>query len=220
MDDADADADAADARAGVIVAGGRSTRFGDADKATADLAGTPMIRRVADRLAPVVDSLVVNCRAEQVPRIREALSGYGLPLSFAEDDTPDEGPLAGIRTGLAAADAPYAVVVSCDVPFVDPSLVEYLFDRAAGRDAAVPHLEDGWFQPTYAVYRTDAMVRATDDALACGERKPIAPLDALDWVEVNEGEVEEVSSVDTFDNLNTREEFEAAARRIARSGAE
>ena len=209
--------DDVDARAGVIVAGGRSTRFGDDDKATADLAGTPMIRRVADRLAPVVDSLVVNCRGEQVPRIREALVGYGLPVAFAEDETPDEGPLVGIRTGLAAADAPYAVVVSCDVPFVDPSLVAYLFDRAEGRDAAVPRLADGWFQPTYAVYRADAMVAATDDALERGKRKPIAPLDALDWVEVGEDDVTAVASVETFDNLNTREEFEAAARRLAAS---
>ena len=231
MDDADArssddgaagsdSAGVAGTRAGVVVAGGRSTRFGDADKATADLAGTPMVRRVADRLAPAVDSLVVNCRAEQVGPIRGALSGYALPVEFAEDETPDEGPLAGIRTGLAAADAPYAVVVSCDVPFVDPALVAHLFDRAANRDAAVPRLEDGWFQPTYAVYRVEAMVRATDAALASGERKPIAPLDALDWVEVNEGEVEEVSSVDTFDNLNTREEFAAAERRIRRADGE
>ena len=209
-------------RAGVVVAGGRSTRFGDADKATAALAGVPMIRRVADRLAPVVDSLVVNCRAEQVPAIRDAMAGYPLPVAYAEDENADEGPLAGLRTGLAAADAPYAVVVSCDVPFVDPALVEHLSDRAAGRDAAVPRLEDGWFQPMYAVYRTETTARATADALERGERKPIAPLDALDWVEVTEDEVREVSSVETFDNLNTREEFAAAAERVraSESGAD
>ena len=38
---------------GAIVAGGRSTRFGDRDKAVAELAGVPMIRRVADRLPRV-----------------------------------------------------------------------------------------------------------------------------------------------------------------------
>ena len=49
-------------RSGVVVAGGRSTRFGAPDKAVADLGGTPMIRRVADRIAPAVEELVVNCR--------------------------------------------------------------------------------------------------------------------------------------------------------------
>ena len=69
----------------VIVAGGRSTRFGDDDKAVAPLSGTPMIRRVADRLEPVVDELVVNCRDDQRDAIEEALAGYPLATNFALD---------------------------------------------------------------------------------------------------------------------------------------
>ena len=51
--------------AGVIVAGGRSTRFGERDKAVADLAGTPMIRRVVDRIAGVTDELGDDVRGLQ-----------------------------------------------------------------------------------------------------------------------------------------------------------
>ena len=90
-------------RSGVIVAGGRSTRFGDADKAVAELAGTPMVRRVADRVAPAVDEVVVNCRADQREAIDAALDGFDHPVSFALDPEPDLGPLAGIAVGLDAA---------------------------------------------------------------------------------------------------------------------
>mgnify|MGYP000367843854 FL=1 len=114
-------------RAGVIVAGGRSTRFGDSDKAVADLAGTPMIRRVADRLGRVVDELVVNCREDQVEAIEAALSDHALDPRFALDEDPDQGPMAGIATGLAAVESEYAAVVACDMPFVDPTFVGYLF---------------------------------------------------------------------------------------------
>lgn len=197
-------------RAGVIVAGGYSTRFGDADKAVADLAGTPMIRRVADGLAGVVDVLVVNCRDDQRAPIERALEGYPLEVGYALDPVDDEGPMAGIQMGLREADqrgAGYAVVVACDMPFVDPSFVAELFDRAAGHDAAVPRPGE-WFQTTQAVYRAGRMADACEEALAAGERKILAALEDLDYVVVTDAPAE------TFRNVNTPEDMAAAAARL------
>lgn len=193
------------ARAGVVLAGGRSTRFGDADKAVAPLAGVPMIRRVTDRLP--VEELVINCRADQHEAIREALDD---DVRFAFDPEPDRGPIAGIMIGLREVTAEYAAVVACDMPFLAPGLVDFLFDRARGHDAAVP-VYDGWYETTQAVYRAGAMADACEDALASGEGKILAPLEDLDWVEIPESEWREHATPETFKNLNTREEFEAAA---------
>lgn len=201
-------------RTGVIVAGGRSTRFGDRDKAVADLAGVPMIRRVADRLADEVDALVVNCREDQREAIGDAIEGHPAPVSFAIDETPDLGPLGGIRNGLRAAESEYAVVVACDMPFVDPELVAYLFERAAGHGAAVPRVDGKWFQTTQAVYRADAMAAACDRAIGRGDRKVIDALFELDYVVVEESAVEDHGSLASFDNLNTREEFREAAEQL------
>jgi len=199
--------------AGVIIAGGRSTRFGDRDKAVADLAGTPMIRRVADRIGTVVDELVVNCRDDQLAAIEAALSDTTLAPTFAPDERPDEGPMAGIATGLAAVEAEYAFVVACDMPFVDPDFVAYLFERTSGHDAAVPR-PDEWFQTTQAVYRAEPMVAACEDALDRGEGRIVEPLFELDYVVVDREEIEARTTLETFENLNTREEFEAAAERF------
>lgn len=196
---------------GVVVAGGHSTRFGDRDKAVADLAGTPMIRRVADRIAEVVDRVVVNCRSEQVGPIREALAGFEPGVRFAEDPDPDLGPMAGIGTGLRAVDSQYAAVVACDMPFVDPTFLAYLAGRAAGHDAAVPQLDDEWYQTTQAVYRAEPMAEACDRALERGDRKIVAPLFELDYVVVGDAEIREHADPKTFENLNTGAEFEAAA---------
>ena len=198
--------------AGVILAGGRSTRFGDADKAVAELGGVPMIRRVAGRLLTAVDELVVNGRPDQRERIEAALDG--LEARYAADPEPDQGPMVGIRTGLAACDADYAAVVACDMPFVEPALLEHLLGRAAGRDAAVPRLGDGWYQTTQAVYRAAAMVAGCDRARARGEGRIVAAFDGLDVVEVPEAEVREHAELSTFENLNTPAEFEAAQARF------
>ncbi|QZX98374.1 molybdenum cofactor guanylyltransferase [Halobaculum rubrum] len=226
-------------RYAAVVAGGRSTRFGDRDKAVADLAGVPMIRRVADRLADATDRLVVNCRADQRADIENAMVGYSNPVRYAEDPDPDEGPMAGIRTVLrgvegwaaddgaggggddvdhaAGADAP-AFVVACDMPFVDPALVDALFDRidGGGLDAVVPRVDDEWFQTTHAAYRAGAMADACDAALARGDRKIVAPLFDLEYAEVGADELDALGVDErSFENLNTREEFEAAAEALA-----
>jgi molybdopterin-guanine dinucleotide biosynthesis protein A len=202
---------------GVIVAGGRSTRFGERDKAVADLAGVPMIRRVADRLSGVVDRLVVNCRADQRAAIDDALSGYDAPVGFAIDDDPDQGPMAGIGQGLSRVDADaYAFVVACDMPLVDPDFVAYLFERAAGRDGAVAQLDDKWFQTTHAVYRAGPMAAACEAALARDDRKIMAPLGDLNYAVVDEAEVQEHAALgpEVFENINTEAELEAVAERF------
>ena len=200
-------------RAGVIISGGRSTRFGDSDKAVADLAGTPMVRRVADRLGEAVDELVVNCREDQVEAIEAALSDHALDPAFALDEDPDRGPMAGIATGLGAVDSEYAAVVACDMPSVDPAFISYLFERATSREAAVPR-PDEWYQTTQAVYHADAMGDACQRALERGEHKIVEPLFDLDYAVVEREEILEHTALETFENLNTRAEFEAAAERF------
>ena len=201
--------------AGVVLAGGRSTRFGDADKALAALAGVPMVRRVADLLGEVVDVLVVNCRTDQRAAFADALAGYDRPVRFAVDPDPDEGPMAGIRTGLREVeetDAAYGFVAACDMPFLDPDLVAYLFERARGRDAAVPRLTE-WFETTHAVYRATPMADACDAALAAGASKIIEPLFELDYAVVEADELARFDSA-TFESVDTREEFADAERRL------
>lgn len=199
---------------GVIVAGGRSTRFGGADKALAELAGTAMIRRVADRVAGVVDELIVNCRPDQTPAITEVMAEYPLPVTYAEDEIPDRGPVAGIRNGLDAATGPYAFVVGCDRPFTDPTLVSYLFDTVEGYDAAIPRLDSQWLQTTQAVYHVDSMAAACSNSLEGTNPSIRDPVTALDYLVLDESELATVTDLDSFENINTRSEFESAQKRL------
>lgn len=201
-------------RSAVIIAGGRSTRYGERDKSLAELGDKPMIRRVADRLAGVTDEVVLNCRDDQRDSLTDALSGYENPVRVAEDPEPDEGPMAGMAAGLHEARGEYALVVACDMPFVDPGVVEVLFERAAGHAAAIPEMDDGWYQTTQAVYRAGAMAAACEDALERGDRKILAPLDSLDWVAVPESTIADAGDLETFENLNTRDAVAEAEERF------
>lgn len=74
--DGDSTSDEADTRpapwAGVVLAGGGSTRFGDTDKLLAELDGTPLVRRATDRL-------VVVARPGGQSTIRDLLAGSPRP---------------------------------------------------------------------------------------------------------------------------------------------
>ncbi len=170
-------------RTGLLLAGGRSTRFGESDKALADLAGAPLVCHVAAALAPTIDELVVNCRADQRAALADALAGLDdrLPVRFAVDPVPDEGPVAGLLTGLRVARGRRVAVAGCDQPFLRTATVATLFDRATdegasggsgadpGSDGAVA-LVDGRRQPLPAVYRATVAREAAERTLATGSR--------------------------------------------------
>lgn len=195
---------------GVVLAGGRSTRFDDGDKALAVVDGTPMLARVVSRLGEVADDVVVNCRGDQRAAFEQALADVPVPVTFAIDDRPDEGPLVGLDTALDAVSAPRVLVVACDLPFLDPAFLDALLataDTDAGSpDAVVPVDDAGFVTPTCAAYRTDALAGSVTDALAAGSRRLRDALDDLDVRTVQPdalGATEHaLVDVDTRANLN------------------
>lgn len=124
-------------RSGVVLAGGRSTRFGGGDKALATLDGDPLVRHVASAVEPVVDELVVNCRPDQADDFDLALTDLSVPVAFAFDPICDRGPLFGLRTALRHANGAYALAAPCDMPWLSTPLLEHLLSTAVGSTGAV-----------------------------------------------------------------------------------
>lgn len=198
------------ARAGVVLAGGHSRRFGRGDKALAELDGEPLLVRVVDRVSTVTEEVVVSCRPAQTASFERVLPTTAVDR-VVEDRYDDAGPLAGIEAGFDAVSAPYAAVVACDMPFVEPSVVEALFEHAraaGGADAAVPGHRDGRLQPVQAVYRTAAVRDAVGGLLPDGGSLHDL-VDALDAVTVPVASVPDRSLY----NVNTRRDLAAAERR-------
>lgn len=166
-------------RSAVVLAGGRSRRFGPADKALAPIGGRAMVARVADRAGGVADEVIVNCRPAQRDRIAAVLDG---DVRFAVDPPArvDGGPVAGLHTGLEAARAPLAAVVPCDVPRLPPALLDLLFVRTRDGDAAGAVPGDGERTPLAlpGVYRTAPALTACEAVGAGGSLRAVT--DRLD----------------------------------------
>jgi molybdopterin-guanine dinucleotide biosynthesis protein A len=193
-------------RSGLILAGGRSTRFGGEEKSLFVICGKRMICRVMDALSPVVDEIIISVRDEHQMRL---LSPFVGGREFALDEAQGIGPLSGVYSGLSRAKGEYVAVVACDMPLISGAAIGLLFDLAEGHDAAVPAHEGGLIEPLHAVYRREPMLEAVKESIMAGERKISAPLRRLrDVVYVPDDEIRKVNpALDTFLNVNRAEDL-------------
>ncbi|WP_276255108.1 molybdenum cofactor guanylyltransferase [Halomontanus rarus] len=191
-------------RSAIIVAGGYSRRFGDREKALAALEGTPMLVRVARAVAPAVDELVCNCRADQRPGFERALEAADLELRFAIDRRPDRGPVAGLARALQTATGESAVVVPCDLPLLETAFVDRLFAGHRQSDAAafVPRVDD-YLQPLCAVYTVSAALEACTTALEADRRRLFDVLGELDIAVLEEERLEKWTDLVRLEAIDT-----------------
>jgi len=194
-------------RSGIVLAGGRSTRFGGKEKSLEVVEGKRMICRAVDAISGAVDDVVISVRDE---RQRDLLSPFLPGYRFVFDEVEGIGPLAGVYSGLREAKGDYAVVVACDMPFISAAAIELLFRRAEGHDAAVPRHENGLVEPLHAVYRREPMLEAVRQSIAAGEGRISDPLRRLrDVVYVPSEEILQVDDGrDTFMNVNRAGDME------------
>ncbi len=182
---------------GVILAGGRATRWGGVDKGLIELDGRPLVAHVLAALAPQVAEVIINAN-----RNRDRYASFGCAV-VADADDGYLGPLAGLASAMEAARHDWVVTVPCDSPLIADDLVARLaaaVDRE-GADAGVA--SDGeHLQPVFMLVRT-RLYGSLRDYLESGERK-IVP-----WLEQHSLAVADLSDQPlTFENLNRPEDAE------------
>ena len=185
----------------VVLAGGRATRMGGADKGWVELAGRPLIDHVLDRLRPQVDEILINANRSQ--------ARYQALAPVIGDDNPDYlGPLAGMQAGLAAARHDWVLFVPCDGPALPRDLMARF--RAALTPTTEPVVaHDGdWLQPVVALLHK-SLLPSLSAALAEGERK----IDI--WFARHQmAVVSFADQPDAFINLNSPDELAAYEARL------
>lgn len=198
--------------AGIVLAGGRSTRMGR-PKATLDWHGTSLLRRVLEAVAEGVGPVVVvRAPGQRLPALPS-------DVRVVQDARPERGPVEGLLAGLVAAReiAEIAFVSAVDAPFLEPAFARALIVACAEADAeaAVP-LVDGRVHPLAAAYRTDLAARIAV-LMEAGVDSLIGLLDAFDVRRVDRAALLRDAGLAAADpglqslrNLNEPDEYERA----------
>ncbi len=139
-----------------ILAGGRATRLGGADKAWLQRDGRPQVLRLADRFATLADTVLVSANRDAA---RYAEHG----LHAVADRVLGIGPLGGLDALAQACATAWLLTLPIDIVSFDDRLLPAL--REAGDAGAYAVDEDG-MQPLIALWPTlalrDAIARAID----------------------------------------------------------
>jgi molybdopterin-guanine dinucleotide biosynthesis protein A len=127
---------------GVILAGGKSFRFGK-NKALIKINGTRLIERVARVMGSIFEHVIL---ISNTPHEYEYLH-----LPIYQDKIKDLGPIGGLYTGLNVIENKAAFFVACDMPFLNEELIRYLIQVKESYDAVVPRI-DWKIESLHAIY--------------------------------------------------------------------
>ncbi len=192
--------------AGVILAGGQSSRMGVARKALLELKGRSLIAHVIDRLQAGLEPLLISCESKT-----NELEGFGLPL--VADLMPGfRGPLMGLYSALQyLADKGQnngLVLCPCDAPFIPANFIQILLEAAQGETkpvVVISYQEE--LQPTFSLWHNDhlpVIKQAVVNQGMGGLKQVLAslPYAVVDWA---------ATEPPPFYNVNTPAELKTAA---------
>ncbi|MGH2717474.1 MAG: molybdenum cofactor guanylyltransferase [Actinomycetota bacterium] len=153
--------------AGVVLAGGRSSRMGT-PKAALEWHGSTLLRRTLGVLARSVEGPLVVVRAPDRP-----LPEIPPQVDVVADPEQGLGPLQGIAAGLAAlaGRAHAAFVCSTDLPFLHPAFVRRVLTALTDDLDVVLPIARGYPQPLAAAYRV-TLAPLVVELVAAGDLRP------------------------------------------------
>jgi molybdopterin-guanine dinucleotide biosynthesis protein A len=138
--------------AGVILAGGRSSRMRVTRKALLKLHGQTLLERVIDRFQSYTEPLLISCESDTGD-----FDDYG--LTVVPDLLPGfHGPLIGLYSALQLlidrGQNTGLVLFPCDAPFVPHNLVQTLLDTVQDdHDSVAVVSYQGVLQPTFSMWQ-------------------------------------------------------------------
>ncbi len=131
---------------GIILSGGISRRMGQC-KWNLPLGNRPLLSWTVAALQKIAREIIVVKRPEQdifVEGVRQVDDNLDYPPSA----------LRGILAGLEASKTEWSFFCGCDMPFIQPGLIKFLWKMTPGWKGLMPLLEDGP-HPLHSFYHRD-----------------------------------------------------------------
>lgn len=184
---------------GIILAGGKGRRMGR-NKAFIDSGGVPLFERVY-RVFKEIFSEIIIVTNDVLPFERyEAI--------LQRDIILNKGALGGLYTGLFHSSNYHAFCSACDMPLLNPRVIEYMTEERDEYDVIVPKTHDG-LHPLHAIYSKKCL----NPMRQLLDRDDLKIVDFFGQVRVRYIEEMEIREFDphmrSVINVNTEEEMEA-----------
>lgn len=171
---------------GIILAGGKGTRLGGADKGLYSWQSKPLIEHVIERIQPQCDHIIISAN-----RNLDVYARYGYPV-ISDSFYQEGGPLAGVYNAGMHTTTPYLLVVPCDAPTLPVDLASRLAHTLATSARRATYAHDGvQSQHLYMLFSRE-LLESLGAYLQSGQRKVMRWLQdcnavATDFADVPDG---------------------------------
>ena len=183
----------------VVLAGGQASRMGGVDKGLVPFKDKKMVQWTLDVVAPFTSQLIISCNRN--------MSDY---IALADSVVCDRiagflGPLAGVHAAMESATASVLLVLPCDTPLINQSLIARLLDTAKQNPQAIVFLTQGKFaHPLHAVIPTQLKTNLENYLIDGGRgvRKWYMQHDFVE-VPISDEEGEALANINTLQELES-----------------
>jgi molybdenum cofactor guanylyltransferase len=180
----------------VILAGGKNSRL-KREKSLLILNKKPLVSQIDDILTRIFTKImVVSSKSE----LKEKYSH----LIFVEDEYFNCGPLAGIQTALKQSSTEYMFVCACDMPNLNPGIIQKLISviGTSEADVIVPRHAEG-IEPLHAIYKRSCLpyIEKQLEAEICSIRSFYDQV-TVEFVDFQADEIEFFYNINTLHDLN------------------
>lgn len=187
---------------GVVLAGGKSSRFGS-DKARFVFEGKPMMQWVLDSFENANERFIVA---------NEGYDEFDFPVY--RDIIVDSTPLSGIHSALFHAKHDWVAIAACDMPFLTQEYWSELQQHCHNVGAVVVESDFG-LEPLAAFYHKD-LQSEIEKQLQANQKSVRLFLQSIDAKVLKANSLKVPAH--TFDNINRREDVRGSGLGVQGSG--
>lgn len=103
---------------GIVLAGGRSSRFGS-NKALSEFSGKSFLQNSVELLIPYTQQVVVSGSYPEYETLQ---------LPVLKDEIPGIGPMGGIYTALKQCTTDWFLILTCDMPLISAPIITQMLN--------------------------------------------------------------------------------------------
>ncbi|WP_439021357.1 molybdenum cofactor guanylyltransferase [Bacillus thuringiensis] len=194
--------------AGIVLAGGMSSRFGE-PKALASWQGSTFVEHILKVMTTAMQEVVVISHSDIKESVEQLVQ---VPVIEDIPHYKGNGPLAGIVSGMEYIEADWYVIMPCDAPNVSNEWFPILLKQTSDEYDAVVPIINGRKQPLLAAYHN--RVKEKIYTLLQEEKRSMGQLLSQCNVKYVAGE-DVQAKAGWFINVNTKEEYTQVQKNLS-----
>ena len=195
----------------IVLAGGKSKRLGR-NKINEVIGDTTLLNRVITVLSAFKGTIIiVTAEDSTIP------DTFTYPkIKMVHDLYPGKGMIGGIITGLSVSKNYYNLVVACDMPFLNPDLLQYMISITEDNDL-VAYKNKNELEPLHAIYSKNCLPILKEIM-----QNNLRIFEMLDRIKVRYLSLTEINRYDpkniSFFNVNTEADLRIANNIASKTG--